>query len=1207
MKRIYRIFAFAAVAAAAIIACNKSMEVSTPAEEQEHIYTFTIGDDEDMSKAVLASDANGRFAQWESGDKLGSITTETSGYSNITPADENNPAFFSIYSKGGLAEGNTITVWYPYGGSTQSDATAVSLVIPAEQHHLSDGRFDFDAMPMVAKQITVTSAMVSSINQTPLSTIYFANLGSVLNFRVFSTKEEYASEKVKTITFNANSNIGGTFTKNLATINPDEETPETMTIDSFSDGVNSIVTSPYADASIGTSKANALYLYMVVAPGTYTGSIVVNTDKAEYTYELSSSKTFVRSGIKAFGLDLNSENVSRVEAEVVDYVSLPWNYEGGTSSDLNAVVGVTTGGLGSDYAELNAPYRVKFDTTGDYIQVKTNTIIDEVSVGYKMLGGNTTSYLNIFESADGSDWGERIDRLEISGSLNSTGEVTTTSLFNVNSRYVRIVFEKGSNVGIGGISITDGVNWNLSSIEVTNEPEKTSYEAGENFDPSGMVVTAHYVDADDNTHTKDVVLNNAVLTITPSTSLTAETENVTISYGGKSTTQAITVNAAKVWDLKSIEVTIAPTKTTYIEGEYFDPTDLVVTATFEEHGNTSNTKEEIVDNDDLTFDPSTSTALTTSNVSVTISYTVSGITKTTTQEITVNAASAIVYYEKVTSAPTDWSGDYLIVYEASSTSGEVLTGVSSNIGQHTTVVISDSKIIASDYEDYNVTIEQSGGSYTMKLGNKYLAYTSTTTSGSNNLYAVDNVSTNGTLWTLSIDDAHNVYNTSRYLRYNTGSPRFCCYTSGQEKISFYKLQDNTVWDLKSISVTTPPTKTIYEVGENFDPTGMVVRATYGDHDGVKADKIETIANSDLEFSPALDAELTTADDEITISYGGLSTTQEISVIAWDLKSIAVTTPPTNTAYTEGEFFNPAGMVVTATFENHNNTEQTKQETVVNANLTFTPALDVALTTGDISVGISYTVGGLTKSTTQSITVSPLAATYTLNLTSDEHGTVTATVDEVAVTSGGSVEVGKTVTITATPTDGYQLSSLVYNDGADHNITSIKYFIMPSRNVTVTASFEAITSTTKLTNANIVDAGSAASGYASYELQDDNGNEYSAYAIKNQHSNATSSYHFLQIKKYASNTAYYIQIPELGNKITSIKMTVSNTSQPMTGGNNSATLYFSAYSSTSSTGSGVASGTGASSVTIDCSSLNLNTGYITASGAVRVWDIEITYE
>jgi len=149
-------------------------------------------------------------------------------------------------------------------------------------------------------------------------------------------------------------------------------------------------------------------------------------------------------------------------------------------------------------------------------------------------------------------------------------------------------------------------------------------------------------------------------------------------------------------------------------------------------------------------------------------------------------------------------------------------------------------------------------------------------------------------------------------------------------------------------------------------------------------------------------------------------------------------------------------------------------------------------------------------------------------------------------------------------------------------------------------------TATLSNANILAAGNGANGYQSWTITDGSSREWNAYAIKNQHSNKTSSYHYLQIKKYASGTAYYVQVPTLGTKITSITMTVSNTSQPMTGGGNSATLFFSSSNSTSATGTGVASGTGTSSVTIDCSSLNLNTGYITADAAVRIWDITVTY-
>lgn len=147
--------------------------------------------------------------------------------------------------------------------------------------------------------------------------------------------------------------------------------------------------------------------------------------------------------------------------------------------------------------------------------------------------------------------------------------------------------------------------------------------------------------------------------------------------------------------------------------------------------------------------------------------------------------------------------------------------------------------------------------------------------------------------------------------------------------------------------------------------------------------------------------------------------------------------------------------------------------------------------------------------------------------------------------------------------------------------------------------------TKLTNANI-SQGTAATGYKECSAVDSNGFEYNAYAIQNSHSSATKSQLYWQIKKYASNVAYYVELPTFPGAIQNIKMTVSSTTQAMTGGGNTATLFFSDSNSTSANGTGVASGTGAKEVIIDASSLKLNTGYITAGSGVRIWDIEITY-
>ena len=143
--------------------------------------------------------------------------------------------------------------------------------------------------------------------------------------------------------------------------------------------------------------------------------------------------------------------------------------------------------------------------------------------------------------------------------------------------------------------------------------------------------------------------------------------------------------------------------------------------------------------------------------------------------------------------------------------------------------------------------------------------------------------------------------------------------------------------------------------------------------------------------------------------------------------------------------------------------------------------------------------------------------------------------------------------------------------------------------------------TKLTNTNIVSVyDSSQTVYRNIELTDDNKFIYKAYAICNQHSKATSKYKFLQIK---GGTEYYIELPNLDSSIKKITMTVSGASQAMDKGGCTATLYF---SSDKNTANAVASASGASSITIDMPNNNLTQGYILASGAVRIWDIEIVY-
>ena len=159
--------------------------------------------------------------------------------------------------------------------------------------------------------------------------------------------------------------------------------------------------------------------------------------------------------------------------------------------------------------------------------------------------------------------------------------------------------------------------------------------------------------------------------------------------------------------------------------------------------------------------------------------------------------------------------------------------------------------------------------------------------------------------------------------------------------------------LKKIQIITPPTETAYEIGDTIDLTGMVVHAFYSDGTSHEI--------SNYTYSPHVVS--SASDTEVTISYteDGITKTaiQDITVgNTPNLVSIAVSTPPTKVIYKAGEYFDPSGMVVTATFDNGT----TKNI----SGYTYSPTR--TLQQDDSVITISYTKKGITKTTTQDITV-----------------------------------------------------------------------------------------------------------------------------------------------------------------------------------------------------------------------------------------------
>ena len=161
--------------------------------------------------------------------------------------------------------------------------------------------------------------------------------------------------------------------------------------------------------------------------------------------------------------------------------------------------------------------------------------------------------------------------------------------------------------------------------------------------------------------------------------------------------------------------------------------------------------------------------------------------------------------------------------------------------------------------------------------------------------------------------------------------------------------------ISSISVKTAPTKTTYEVGDNFDPTGLVITATYSD--STTADISYASASSQFTFNPTTSTALTTDHTSVSITYGGKTTSQAITVTAAKTLS-SITISGYSTSFVEGDTFSFGGTV-TAHYSDSSSDNVTSSATFSGYNMT---------TLGNQTVTVSYTYKNTSKTATYSINV-----------------------------------------------------------------------------------------------------------------------------------------------------------------------------------------------------------------------------------------------
>lgn len=254
--------------------------------------------------------------------------------------------------------------------------------------------------------------------------------------------------------------------------------------------------------------------------------------------------------------------------------------------------------------------RIKiYGNTGASTSVKQNIYVGETAVSTETTGATTTN------------------TYEIGADYQAAGNV-----------YV-LKITSGHNTQITKIEIFGGAPKTVTSVEVSGTPTNKSYEVGEVFNPAGLKVTANYDDGSSKVVTTGITWTDG--NGNELAGLTEGTTSVTVKAVYKDipsaafTVNGLTVTAPKVLDHITVKTT---PKVTYDAGDKFDPTNLVITKHF-----TDSSVEDVEYNSNtasaFTFNPSTSTSLTTSNTSVRITY--GG--KYCDLTITVNTPSSLDY------------------------------------------------------------------------------------------------------------------------------------------------------------------------------------------------------------------------------------------------------------------------------------------------------------------------------------------------------------------------------------------------------------------------------------------------------------------------------------------------------------------------------------------------------------------------------------
>ncbi len=380
--------------------------------------------------------------------------------------------------------------------------------------------------------------------------------------------------------------------------------------------------------------------------------------------------------------------------------------------------------------------------------------------------------------------------------------------------------------------------------------------------------------------------------------------------------------------------------------------------------------------------------------------------------ITVTEGTQKVY-SKLLSAPSNWAGDYLFVYEGSDSSYAFDGSLTTLDAPSNTIAVTpvNGKIPSNETTNaskFVVAPSKNSGKYTIKSSSGYyiggVASTNTISTSTSNPFDCE----------FSYDYGKPVVKSNTYLTYNT--------SSGQERFRFMKSDNGNTSLYKLVAGSSEkPEKVLssitasYSGGDVFldgelDQSKITVTAHYSEPSYYPDEVVSgwTISG----FSSA-----TTGVKTVNVSYEGKSTTFTVNVTedpSSPLVSISIEGVPETMKFREE--FNKDDVVVTAHYQRKSDADVTSKVTL--------PNIDTNVL-GEGAYEVSYTENGVTKKASITYTVTNKDATP-----SSSSGTSTWNL----VTASDQIKVGDTIVIASATSNVAMSTTQNSNNRGETSIT-----------------------------------------------------------------------------------------------------------------------------------------------------------------------------